>query len=343
MIRLNQATKMIKKISNRHWSLSLAVGVLLFPLSVSAQAQQQKKIHRIGRVAATFASADTTRMEAFRHGLRELGYIEGQNIVIEWRFAQGKVDRLRELVGELVRLKMDLIVTGGPSSTRASKEATSTIPIVMTNDTDPVASGMVASLDRPGGNITGVSNFSPELSGKRLEILREVVPKLSRVAILGTSTRGSTAGQMLTETEPAAKAFGVELQYLAVLDIKDIETSFRAANNGRAQAVLTLPNPILNSQREKITDLATKNRLPAIYHQGRFIDAGGLMFYGVDLLDLDRRAATYVDKILKGGKPADLPIERPTKFEFVINLHSAKQIGQAIPQKVLARADKVIK
>ena len=258
------------------------------------------------------------------------------------RSADGKPDRLPALAAELVRLKVAVIVTGGSSSTGAAKAATSTIPIVMTQDSDPVASGFVASLSHPGGNITGLSNFAPELSGKRLEILREVVPKLNRVAVLGTSTSPGHA-QVLREVELVAKTFKVQLQYLDVLDSKDIEPAFRAASKGRADAVLTLAGAILNTQRAQIAELAVKNRLPAIYNATEFVDAGGLMTYGVNTVDLYRRAATYVDKILKGRKPADLPVEQPKKFEFVINLQAAKQIVLTIPPNVLVRADRVIR
>jgi putative tryptophan/tyrosine transport system substrate-binding protein len=236
---------------------------------------------------------------------------------------------------------VDVIVTGGPTSTRAAKEATVTIPIVMTQDADPVGNGFIASLARPGGNITGLSSLSPELSGKRLELLKEIVPKANRVAMLGTSTAPGNA-QGLKETELAAKAFGVQLQYLDVLDPKDIEIAFREAGRGRADAVLSLGGPIVLAQRTKVTALAVKNRLPAIYNRPEFVDAGGLVSYSASFTDMTRRAATYVDKILKGAKPADLPVEQPTKFEFIVNLKAAKQIGLTIPPNVLARADKVI-
>jgi putative ABC transport system substrate-binding protein len=308
---------------------------------VAAEAQQPTKVTPIGYLAGPSLSAIADRVEAFRQGLRELGYVEGKNIVIERRFADGKLDRLPALAGELVRLKVEVIVTGGGPVTRAAKEATSTIPIVMANDNDPVGDGFIASLARPGGNITGLSNFAPELSGKRLEILREVVPKLSRVAVLGTSTTPAHA-QMIREIELVAKAFGVKLQYLEVLESKDIEAAFRAAIKGRADGVLTLPSGILVSQRSQIVEIAAKSRLPAMYHSSQFVEPGGLMFYGVNVLDLDRRAATYVDKILKGRKPADLPVEQPMKFEFVINLKAAKAIGLTIPPNVLVRANKVI-
>ena len=241
-----------------------------------------------------------------------------------------------------MRLKVDVIVTGGPAATRAAKEATVTIPIVMAQDTDPVANGFVASLARPGGNITGLSTLAPELSGKQLELLKEIVPRLSRVAVLGNSTIPGNA-QALKEMELAAGAFKVQLQYVDVLDLKDIETAFRAASKGRADAVLVLGNPIFLSQRIQIADLAVKSRLPAIYDRPEYVEDGGLMTYGVNINELYRRAATYVDKILKGAKPADLPVEQPTKFELVINLKAAKQIGLTIPPNVLARADKVIK
>jgi putative ABC transport system substrate-binding protein len=291
---------------------------------------------------ASSPSPASARIEAFRQGLRELGYVEGKNIVIEYRYAEGKPDRLPALAAELVRFKIDIIVTGGSSPTRAAKEATVTIPIVMSQDIDPVGSGFVASLARPGGNITGLSNFAPELSGKRLELLKETVPKLSRVAVLGASTLPANA-QALREVELAAGAFKVQLQYLDVIDPKDIEAGFRAASRGRAEAVLALPSAVLISHRTQIADFAAKNRFPAIYYATEFVEDGGLMSYAPNFPDLSRRAATYVDKILKGANPADLPVEQPKKFEFVINLKAAKQIGLTIPPNVLARADKVIK
>jgi putative ABC transport system substrate-binding protein len=268
--------------------------------------------------------------------------VEGKNIVIEWRYAEGKLDRLPALAAELVRLKVDVIVTSGPSVTRAAKEATTTIPIVMAFDIDPVGNGFVASLARPGGNITGLSALHPEISGKRLELLKEIVPRLSRVAVLGTSTVPGYA-QELKEIELAAGALKVQLQYLDVLDPKDLETAFRAAAKGRADAVLVLSSPVFGSRRTQIAELAVKGRLPAIYYTAEWVKDGGLVSYGVNTADLDRRAATYVDKILKGRKPADLPVEQPMKFEFIINLKSAKQIGLTIPPNVLVRADKVIR
>jgi putative ABC transport system substrate-binding protein len=320
----------------------LALSAVLFALCPSASAQEPTKMPRIGLLVAVSPSAAAARIETFRQGLRELGYIEGKNIVIESRYAEGKLDRLPVLAAELVRLRVDIIVTAGGQATRAAKQATSTIPIVMTNDPDPVGSGFVASLARPGGNITGLSTLAPELSGKRLELLKEVVPKLSRVAIVGTSTQpGHT--QTIKELELAAREFKAQTQYLDVLKSKDIEIAFRAAAKGRAEGVLTLTSAILRSQRIQLADLAVINRIPVIYNDIQFVEAGGLIFYGVSFLDLDRRAATYVDRILKGSKPADLPVEQPKKFEFIVNLKAAKQIGLTVPPNVLARADKVIR
>jgi putative tryptophan/tyrosine transport system substrate-binding protein len=320
----------------------LTLCAMLLALCFLAQAQQPTKIPRIGCLSAISLSANAARMEAFRQGLRELGYVEGKNIVIEWRYAEGKLDRLPALAAELVRLKVNIIVTTGPQSTRAAKEATVTIPIVMANEADPVASGVVASLARPGRNITGLSVMAPEISGKRLELLKEIVPRLARVAVFGTSAQPGNA-QGLKEVELAAGAFKVQLQYIEVRDPKDIETAFREASKKRADAFLVLQSPVFSSQRKQIAELAVKSRLPAIYPQTEYTEAGGLMYYGASTTDLFRRAATYVDKILKGAKPADLPVEQPTKFEFIINLKAAKQIGLTIPPNVLARADKVIK
>jgi putative ABC transport system substrate-binding protein len=319
----------------------LLLTVFLFT-AFSAEAQQISKVPRIGFLITSSPSAIAPRMAAFQQGLRELGYVEGKNIVIERRHAEGKFDRLAALADELVRLKVDVIVSSGPTATRSAKATTATIPIVMTFDDDPVGSGFVASLARPGGNITGLSTLSPEISGKQLELLKEIVPRLSRVAVIGTSTREGTA-QSLKELEPAAGAFGVKLQYLDIQNPKDLESVFRAASNRRADAVLVLQSPVFNSHRAQIAELALKSRLPATYPRREFVEDGGLMSYGVSIFDLDRRAATYVDKILKGAKPDDLPVEQPTKFELVINLKTAKQIGLTIPPNVLARADRVIR
>ena len=307
-----------------------------------ADAQQLKEVPRVAYLAGGTASSQASQLEEFSQGLRELRYIEGKNIIIEPRYAEGKLDRLPALAAELVGLQVDVIVTAGPTATRPAKEATTKIPIVMAFDSDPVGSGFVASLAHPGGNITGLSSISAELNGKRLELLKETVPRLSRVAVLGTSTNPGNA-QALKETELAAGAFGVKMQYLDVKAPKDIETAFRAAREERADALLVLNSPIFPSHRTQMTEFAVKNRLPVIYFSPAFVDGGGLMSYGVRTADLFRRAATYVDKILKGAKPADLPVEQPTKFEFVINLKTAKQIGLTIPPNVLARADKVIR
>src|SRR5437899_4170243 len=330
------------QIQNRKWSGIVAIAVSFAMCGAVVEAQQPTKVPRIGYLSVASLSGMADRIEAFRQGLRELGYVEGKNIVIEWRSAEGKPDRRSELAADLVRLKVDLIVTAGPTVTRVVKEATSTIPIVMAQDTDPVGSGFVASLARPGGNITGLATLAPELTGKQLELMKEIVPRLSRVAVLGTSTRSGNA-QSLKETELAAGALGVKPQYLDILTPKDIETAFQAASKGRADAVLVLTSPFATSQRTKFIDLAAKNRLPAVYDRAEFVEDGGLMTYSVSSTDLFRRAATYVDKILKGAKPADLPVEQPKKFEFIINLKAAKQIGLTIPPNVLAQADRVIK
>jgi ABC-type uncharacterized transport system substrate-binding protein len=319
------------------------LATVLLATAFFADAQQPTKVPRIGYLTGATPDGQSARIEAFRQGLRELGYVEGKNIVIEYRYAELKPGRLPELAAELVRLKVDVIVTGGGGITRAAKEATNTIPIVMAQDNDPVANGFIASLARPGGNITGLSNLAPEISGKQLELLKEIIPKLSRVAVVGISATNPGNVQQLREIELAAGAFKVKLQYLAVLSPKDIETAFREASKGRADAVLVLPGSIFNSHRTQIVKLAVKSRLPAIYSHSQYVVDGGLMTYGASQADLDRRAATYVDKILKGAKPADLPVEQPTKFEFIINLKAAKQIALTIPPNVLARADRVIK
>jgi len=317
------------------------VAVLLLTSVHFAEAQQPKKIPRIAYLGGFSGVNATARIGALRQGLSDLGYIEGQNIIIEWRYAEGKPDRERQIAAELVRLKVDVIVTVGSTATRAAKEATAEIPIVMMQDPDPIGNGFVVSLARPGGNITGLSNLNRELSGKRLELLKEVVPVLSRVAVLGTSTFPGTA-QNIKETELAAGPLGVHLQYLDVLNSSDIQTAFRAASSGRAEAILVLGGSVLNSQRARVVQLAAKSQLPTIYGIRQAVEAGGLMSYGPSADD-SRRAAMYVDKILKGAKPADLPVEQPTKFELVINLKTAKQIGLTIPPNVVARADRVIK
>jgi putative tryptophan/tyrosine transport system substrate-binding protein len=313
---------------------------LLFAFCFPAQAQQSTKVPRIGYLAASIIAAESRA--TITQGLRKLGYIEGQNIKIEYRHAEGKFERLPILAAELVRLKVDAILTAGSTATRAAKEATSTIPIIMLQDNDPVASGFVASLARPGGNITGLSTLRPEISGKRLELLKEVVPGLSRVGVLGASDNPGNA-QALAEVEAAAAAIKVQLQYLDIRSAKDIEPAFQEARKANAGGLIELGGPLLNLHRTALLDLATKSRLPVMWVRRGFVEAGGLMYYGVDPADLQRRAATYVDKILKGANPADLPVEQPTKFEFIINLRAAKKIGLTIPPNVLARADKVIR
>lgn len=323
--------------------LKISGGLLLtlFLLTI-AEAQQPKKLWRIGFLTTSPISVLSARIGAFHRGLTELGYIEGQNIVIEFRSGEGKLNHANERAAELVRLKVDVIVTTGATSTRPAKEVTATIPIVMAQDPDPVANGFVASLARPGGNVTGLSTYAPEISGKQLEILKEIVPKLSHVAIFGFS-RGTANAQALREAEVAARALGMELQYLDILGRKDIGVAFRAAKASHADAVLVMPSPITFSNRAEIVDLAAKTRLPTSYWASEFVEGGGLVTYSVSFTDLFRRAATYVDKIIKGAKPADLPVEQPTKFELVINLKTAQQIGLVIPPNVLARADRVIR
>jgi putative ABC transport system substrate-binding protein len=306
------------------------------------EAQQPAKVPRIAYFSAGSAPSQASRLEVFKQGLRDLGYTEGKDIVIEQRYAEGKLDRVATLATDLVGLKLDVIVTGGPAATQAAKSATTAIPIVMGFDYDPVGSRIVASLARPSGNITGLSSLAPEISGKQLELLREVIPRLSRVALFGNSTEPAIR-QLRKEAEHVAKALNVNLQYLDVLSPNEINAGFQAAIKARAEAVLALSSFVIISERRQIADLAIKNRLPAIYPWPEFVEDGGLMTYGPNSNDLFRRAATYVDKILKGAKPADLPVEQPTKFELVINLKTAKQIGLTIPPNVLARADRVIR
>jgi len=307
----------------------------------SAEAQQPTKVPRIGSLSGQSPSTSPARREAFQQGLRELGYIEGKSIVIEWRYAEGKFDRLPALAAELVRLKVDIIVTGGPQATRPAKQATSTIPIVMAQDPDPVGNGFVASLAQPGGNITGLSSLAPELSGKQLELLKEMIPRLSRLAVFGTSINPGNA-QNLREAELAAKTFGVELQYLDVLGPKRFETAFLAARKGRADAVLVLQSGVVIAHRAEIPELAIKNRLPAIYPRSEFVIDGGLMSYGSSLADQFRQTGLYAGRILRGEKPGDLPVTQSTKFELVINRRTATSLGLEIPSKLLFTADEVI-
>jgi putative ABC transport system substrate-binding protein len=322
--------------------LGFVLSAMLFALGGSAEAQQPARIPRIGILSQVPGSVFAARVEAFRRRLRELGYIEGKNIFIEYRYADGKRERLPDLVGELVRLKVDVIVTIGPSATLAAKKASGTIPIVFAGASDPVGTGIVSSLARPGGNITGLSLMAPDLDGKRLELLKEAFPKVARVALLWPPS-GSRGNLPLTDMEAAAKALGVKLLSLEVRSLDDFEGAFARAKKERAQALITTTGALINTQQRRVLDFAAKNRLPAIYHYSEFVEAGGLMSYGPNNADVFRRAADFVDKILKGTKPADMPVEQPTKFEFLVNMNAAKQIGMTIPQKVLERADKVIR
>jgi putative tryptophan/tyrosine transport system substrate-binding protein len=308
--------------------LVYALPALILTAIHIAEAQQSIKIPRIGFLVVPSRSFFADRMESFRQELHSLGYVEGKNILIEYRYAEGKLDRLPELAKELVGVKVDLIVTTSTQSVLAAKNATRTIPIVFAAVQDPVASGIVNSLARPGGNATGSSILGPDLGGKRLELLKEVVPKITQVAFLS----GLIATPVtVKETQAAAQALGLQFQSLEVGDSKDFDRAFEAITKNPAQALLTNPGAIINSHQARIIQFAAKNRLPAMYAGPEFVDAGGLMSYAPSYTDLFRRAAVYVDKILKGVKPAELPVEQPTKFEFVVNLKAAKQIGLTIP------------
>jgi putative tryptophan/tyrosine transport system substrate-binding protein len=331
------------KSALRNLKSAILVGAMLFAPSFPAQAQQGK-VPRIGLLVPGSASSYGTRIEAFRKGLRELKYVEGQNVNIEYRYAEGRLDRLTELAAELVRLRVDMIVTSGNASVRAAKKATTTIPIVVSNTNDLVGPGHVVSLARPGGNITGLTNMAPELAGKRLELLKEAVPKLSRVAVLwwnDPTDPGHSASWK--ESQLSARELRLQLHSMEVRNLSDFERAFEDARKARSDALAVTPSPFFSAHQKSITQLAAKSRLPAIYSQGEYANAGGLMSYGPDVVYQHYRAATYADKILKGTNPADLPVEQPTKFEFIINLKAAKQIGLTIPPNVLVRADKVIK
>jgi putative ABC transport system substrate-binding protein len=331
------------KSAFRNLKSTILLCALLLALYVPAEAQQTKKIAKIGLLAPSTPAAAAHLVEAFRQGLRELGYVEGKTFVLELRYGEARADRLPEIARELVGLKVDVIVTATDVAIAAVKRETQTITIVMANSTDPVGTGFVASLARPGGNITGLSSISPELSGKRLELLREVVPGLSRVAFIwNPDVRGAVLDYK--ETEGAASSLHLQLQSVEVVRAEDFDRAFSAITKDRAQAlIMPAANPLAFANRGQIASFAQKNRLPSMYAQREYVDAGGLMSYGPSTTDLWRRAATYVDKILKGTKPADLPVEQPIKFEFVINLKAAKQIGLTIPPNVLARADRVIR
>jgi putative tryptophan/tyrosine transport system substrate-binding protein len=323
--------------------IRLALSPLLLALCLSAEAQQTGKVPRIGFLDGSTASGMAGLLEAFRQEMGKLGWIEGKNIAIEYRFAEQKNVRLPELAAELVRLKVDLIVVTGTPSALAAKSATATIPIVVTSATDPVGTGLVTSLGRPGGNITGLSSLSIELNTKRLEILKDAIPKLARVGLL-FSGRGLAPELQLKELRAAALALKLKLEEIETqADPKGLDSAFQTAKEKQVNAIMTTANRAFFAERKRIVEFAGKYRLPAIYFQKEFVDEGGLMSYGTDYTDLYRRAAVYVDKILKGAKPADLPVQQATKFEFIINLKAAKQIGLTIPVRVLERADKVIK
>ena len=316
----------------------------LLSIAPSVEAQQPGKVPRIGFLDQSTASGMAGLLEAFRQELSKLGWIEGKNLTIEYRFAEQKNERLPELAADLARLKVDLIVVTGTAPALAAKRATSTIPIVMTVASDPVGSGLVANLARPGGNVTGNSSLGTELNTKRLEILKDAVPKLARVGLLRPAGSGTGGDLQLKELRPAALALKLKLDEIETQpDAKGLESAFQTAKQKQVNAIMTTATPRFFVERKRIVELAGKYRLPAIYFQKEFVDAGGLMSYGADYTDLYRRAAVYVDKILKGAKPADLPVQQATKFEFVINLKAAKQIGLTIPVDVLARADQAIK
>ena len=330
---------MIKKII-----FLVLCSLLLAPCS-AVEAQQPTKVARIGFLDNSSASGNAPLFEAFRQEMRKLGWIEGKNFTLEYRFAEGKFDRLPDLAADLVRLKVDLIMVSGGQPALAAQSATTTIPIVMANAGDPVAFGLVASLGRPGGNVTGLSSLVPELNSKRLEILKDTVPKLVRVGFLSPSGAGGPAAEAtMKEIRPVALGLKIKLEEIdAQLDAKGLESAFQTAKQKQVGAIMTSTGNPFFTERKRIVELAVKHRLPAIYPQKEFVDAGGLMSYGANYDDLYRRAAVYVDKILKGAKPADLPVQQATKFEFIINLKAAKQIGLVIPNRVLERANQVIK
>jgi putative tryptophan/tyrosine transport system substrate-binding protein len=321
-------------------AVGLTICGVLLALSLPADAQQTGKVPRIGFLNNGTASGMAVLVDAFRQELIKLGRVEGKNITIEYRFTEGKTERLPELAADLVRIKVDLILTTGDPAGLAAKGATSTIPIVMTTSADPVGFGLIASLARPGGNVTGLSSLETELNSKRLEVLKDAIPKLSRVGLL----RGTAASPALKEIRPAALALKLKLEEIETqTDAKGLENAFQIAKKKQVDAIMTISARRFFVERKRIVELAGKHRLPAIYPQKEYVDEGGLMSYGADFDDLFRKSAHYVDKILKGTKPGDLPVQQATKFEFIINLKAAKQIGLTIPPNVLVRADKVIK
>ena len=325
-------------------SSAALIPIILFVICFSAQAQQTGKVFRIGYLDLGTASGGALLLDAFRQELSRLGWSEGKNITFEYHFAEQKPERLSEFAADLIRLKVDLIVVTGTATALAAKKATSTIPIVTASATDPVAAGLVASLMRPGGNVTGYSNLAPELNTKRLEILKDVIPKLTRVGLLRFTARVISGDLQLKEIRAAAPALKLKLEEIETQpDAEGLESAFKTAKQKQVGAIMVNPGRRFAAERKRIVELAGKYRLPAIYFSKEYVAEGGLMSYGVDFDDLFRRAAVYVDKILKGAKPADLPVQQATKFEFVINLKAAKQIGLTIPPTVLARAVKVIK
>jgi putative ABC transport system substrate-binding protein len=340
---LNSASENRKfKIQSRKGAGLVALILTFATCGAVAQAQEQKNIPRLGFLSAGAAQDERDRLGVFREGLRELGVVEDKNVLIEYRFADGKLDRLPQLAAQLVRLKVNIIVTAGNEAVQAAKNATQTIPIVMAFSGDPVGAGFVASLARPGGNITGLSRINVELSAKRLELLSETAPSAVRIAVL-YNAEGRVPMLALKEAQAAAQKLGLQILALEMQAPQDIESAFLSAARERAGAIMTLPGGFTGFYRKRIVNLAAKSRLPAMYNNARFVEDGGLMSYASDQREEFRRATLYVDRILKGAKPADLPVEQPTKFELVINLKTAKQIGLTIPPNVLARADRVIR
>ena len=323
-------------------SPSILVAVIVLAVAV-AEAQQPTNVYRIGLLSARSLSTDSTRAEAFRQGLRDLGYVEGKNIVIDYRYAEGKFERLPDLAAELVHLKVDVILALGVPPTRAAKQVTTTIPIVMVGGSDPVRTGLIVSFARPGGNITGLSDLNVDLITKRLELLKEVVPKTSQVAVL-LNPANPTNPMQLKETQRAAPELGVTLLILEIKEAKDLDSAFSTIRQERADALLVFSDPMFGFHQERIANLAVKSRLPTMLGNRYYVEAGGLMSYGAaNPDDTFRRSAIYVDKILKGANPGELPVERSTKLELVINLKTAKKIGLTIPSPVLARADRLIR
>ena len=339
-----QSDNLKSKIKNRKWVGCFAIVVALMACGARVEAQQTGKVFRIGFLDGGTAAGRAALVKAFLHELTKLGWIEGKNFTIEYRFAEGKPGRRPELAAELVRLKVDLIVATGSAAAWVAKKSTGSIPIVMTNAADPVGEGIVANLARPGGNVTGFSALSTDLNTKRLEVLKDAVPKLARVGLLRSPTQAGLGNLQMKELRSAAMALKLKLEEIETqYDAKALESAFQTAKQKQVGAIMAMPTGSFFAQRKRIVELASKHRLPAIYFSKEFVDEGGLMSYGVDLDDLFRKAAHYVDKILKGTKPADLPVQQATKFEFIISLKAAKQIGLTLPVRLLERANQVIK